>query len=101
MLLEFSIAPMDKGPSVGAYVARALDIVDKSGVDYRLNPMGTVIEGTWDEVIGVVRRCLDDLDRDCERISITMKIDHRKGRTGLLRSKVESMEQALGRKLKR
>jgi uncharacterized protein (TIGR00106 family) len=101
MLLEFSIAPMDKGPGLSAYVARALDIVDKSGVEYRLNPMGTVLEGTWDEVIGVVRRCFEELERDCERISITMKVDHRKGRTGLLRSKVESVERALGRKVKR
>ena len=31
-------------------MARSLDIIDKSGVDYRLNPMGTVLEGEWDEV---------------------------------------------------
>jgi uncharacterized protein (TIGR00106 family) len=100
MLLEFSIAPMDKGAAVGPYVARALDIVDRSGIPYRLNPMGTVLEGTWDEVMGVVRHCLEDLERDCERISITMKLDHRKGKTGALRSKVEDMERLLGRKLR-
>lgn len=99
MLLEFSIAPMDKGASVGAYVARALDIVDQSGVPYRLNPMGTVLEGTWDDVTGVVKRCLDDLNRDCERITITMKIDHRRGKTGALLDKTVSVERALGRKL--
>jgi len=100
MLLEFSIAPMDKGPSVGRYVARALDIVDRSGIPYRLNPMGTVLEGSWDEVMGVVRRCLEDLERDCDRISITMKLDHRKGKTGALRTKVEEVERLVGRKLK-
>ena len=100
MLLEFSIAPMDKGASVGAYVARALEIVDRSGIPYRLNPMGTVLEGTWEEVMGVVRHCLEDLDRDCERITVTMKLDHRKGRTGALRSKVDDMETRLGRKLR-
>jgi len=100
MLLEFSIAPMDKGSSVGRYVARALDIVDRSGIPYRLNPMGTVLEGSWDEVTGVVRRCLEDLERDCDRISITMKLDHRKGKTGALRTKVEEVERLVGRKLK-
>jgi len=99
MLLEFSIAPMDKGPSVGKYVARALDIVDRSGIPYRLNPMGTVLEGTWEEIMGVVRHCLEDLERDCERITITMKLDHRKGRTGALRTKVEQVERLVGRKL--
>ncbi|MDP3939549.1 MAG: MTH1187 family thiamine-binding protein [Deltaproteobacteria bacterium] len=100
MLLEFSISPMDKGPSVGAFVARALDIVDRSGVSYRLNPMGTVLEGSWDEVMGVVKRCLEDLERDCDRISVTMKLDHRKGKSGALSAKVEGVERALGRKLK-
>ena len=99
MLLEFSISPMDKGASVGAYVARALDIVDRSGVPYRLNPMGTVLEGSWDEVMGVVKRCLEDLERDCERISVTMKLDHRRGKSGALDAKVEGVERALGRKL--
>jgi uncharacterized protein (TIGR00106 family) len=100
MLLEFSIAPMDKGSSVGEYVARALDIVDRSGLPYRLNPMGTVIEGSWDEVTGVVKQCLEDLDRDCDRVTITMKIDHRKGKSGAILSKTEDMERRLGRKLR-
>ena len=50
VLLEFSMSPMDKGESVSKYVSRSLNIVDESGVDYRLNPMGTVLEGEWDEV---------------------------------------------------
>jgi uncharacterized protein (TIGR00106 family) len=100
MLLEFSITPLDKGPSVGAYVARALDIVDRSGIPYRLNPMGTVLEGSWDEVMGVVKRCVEELERDCERISITMRLDHRKGKTDALRSKIAHVESNLGRKLK-
>ena len=99
MLLEFSIAPMDKGPSVGAWVARALDIVDQSGIPYRLNPMGTVLEGTWEEVMGVVKHCLDDLNQDCERVSISMKLDQRKGKTGALLEKTASIERSLGRKL--
>ena len=90
---------MDKGPSVSAWVARALDIVDQSGIPYRLNPMGTVLEGTWEEVMGVVKHCLDDLNHDCERITITMKLDHRKGETGALLEKTGSVARILGRKL--
>src|SRR5205807_104981 len=57
VLLEFSMSPLGKGESVGKYVARSLEMVDKSGVDYRLNPMGTVLEGDWDDVCGVVTQC--------------------------------------------
>ena len=45
VLLEFSMTPLDKGESVSAYVARSLDIVDRSGLPYQLTPMGTIVEG--------------------------------------------------------
>ena len=57
VLLEFSMSPMDKGESVSDYVSRSLEIVSGSGVDYRLNPMGTVLEGEWEEVMSVVKKC--------------------------------------------
>lgn len=98
-LLEFSITPLGEGDSVGDAVARALEIIDRSGVAYRLNPMGTVLEGEWDEVFGVVRQCADALSENGERLTITMKVDHRPGVSGRLDSKVESVERRLGRKL--
>jgi uncharacterized protein (TIGR00106 family) len=100
VLLEFSMAPLGKGESVGKYVARSLAIVEKSGLDYRLHAMGTVIEGEWDQVFAVVRKCYEAMRRDCPRITLSVKVDYRRGRTGRLRSKVASVERALGRKLK-
>ena len=99
-LAEFSIWPMDKGESVGAYVARALDIVDRSGLPYRLGPLGTCIEGEWDEVMAVIGRCYEALAADCNRITCTVKIDYRKGHAGRLDAKVKSVEEKVGRKLK-
>lgn len=100
VLLEFSMSPLGKGESVGAYVARSLEIIDKSGVEYRLNPMGTVLEGEWDEVFGVVKKCFERMRKDCNRISCTIKVDYRKGYTGRLSGKVASVEKRLKRKLK-
>lgn len=100
VLLEFSMSPLGKGESVGKYVARSLEIVDRSGVEYRLNPMGTVLEGDWDEVFAVVRRCFTRMKRDCSRISCTIKVDYRKGHRGRLTAKVASVEKTVGRKLK-
>jgi len=100
VLLEFSMSPLDKGASVGAFVARSLDIIDQSGVDYRLNPMGTVLEGEFDEVMAVVRACYERMSEDCERISCSIKIDARKGREGRLDGKLATIENTLGRKLK-
>lgn len=101
VLLEFSIAPMGQGESVSQYVARAVEIVERSGVDYRMHAMGTVLEGEWDEVFGVVRQCFEALRKDCERISVSIKVDYRKGYTGRLESKIRSVERRLGHDVKK
>jgi uncharacterized protein (TIGR00106 family) len=99
VLLEFSMSPFDKGASVSEYVARSLDIIDKSGLPYQLTPMGTIVEGEWDEVMALVTACFNTMRKDCERISTSMKIDYRAGKSGRLKSKIQSVESKLGRKL--
>ncbi|GMU20226.1 MAG: hypothetical protein AMXMBFR13_03240 [Phycisphaerae bacterium] len=100
LLLEFSMSPLGAGESVGAYVAASLEIIDRSGIPYRLNPMGTVLEGEWDEVMAVVKQCLDKMSESCARVTCTMKMDWRRGATGRLDSKIHSIEQHLGRELR-
>jgi uncharacterized protein (TIGR00106 family) len=100
VLVEFSMSPLGKGESVSKYVSRSLDIIDKSGVPYRLNPMGTVLEGEWDEVFAVVRKCYERMKKDCNRISCSIKVDYRKGHSGRLVSKVVSVEKTLKRAIK-
>jgi uncharacterized protein (TIGR00106 family) len=94
------MSPLGKGESVSKYVSRSLDIIDKSGVPYRLNPMGTVLEGEWDEVFAVVRKCYARMKKDCNRISCSIKVDYRKGHSGRLVSKVASVEKTLKRAIK-
>ena len=101
VLLEFSMSPLGEGESVSNYVARSLQIIDESGLPYELHAMGTIIEGEVEEVLDVMRRCLDAMAADCERITCTAKLDYRKGYTGRLDSKVKSVEEKLGRPLKR
>lgn len=101
MLLEFSMYPIGKGESVSRYVARSLDIIERSGLDYRLHAMGTVLEGEWDECMAVVKACYEAMRKDCRRVECVIKIDYRKGRRGRLTGKVASVEKHLGRKLKK
>jgi uncharacterized protein (TIGR00106 family) len=101
VLLEFSMSPLEQGPSVGGYVARSLEIIDKSGLDYRLHAMGTIIEGDIDQVLAVLKKCLEAMAADCDRITCTAKLDYRKGFSGRLKTKVASVEEKLGRTLKK
>jgi uncharacterized protein (TIGR00106 family) len=100
-LAEFSVVPLGKGESVSPFVARCLKIVVESGLDYRLNPMGTVVEGDYDQVMDVVRRCHMAVMAECPRVITTVKIDDRAGVRGMMEGKIRSVEEKVGTKLKR
>jgi len=95
VIVEFSIFPMDKGESLSPYVARALNKIQESGLPYELNPMGTCVEGEWNEVMAVVDQCFQELQKDCNRINLSLKADYRKGPPGRLKGKVQSVKQKL------
>ncbi len=99
VLVEFSMAPRGRAESLGADVARVIDVIDRSGLPYQLTAMGTIIEGEWPDVMGVVTACFDALQTDCPRISVHLKADYRAGHSGRLEAKVAKVEQHLGRKL--
>ncbi len=100
VIVFVSLTPLDKGESVGRYVARAVDVIDRSGLAYQLTPMGTIIEGPdWDTVMRVVGDAFQVMAKECRRISFVIKGDYRSGRTGGLETKVNSIERHLGRPL--
>ncbi|HSB51442.1 MAG TPA: MTH1187 family thiamine-binding protein [Dissulfurispiraceae bacterium] len=101
MLAEFSIVPLGLGSSVGDKLAIALHIVDASGMPYKVNPMGTVVEGDWDEIMALVKKCRDELMKTEDRLLISIKIDDRKGRRNRIEEKVASVEKRLGRELRK
>ncbi len=100
VLVEFSVVPLDKGASVSSEVARAVKIVAESGISYRINPMGTVLEGEWDEVMDVVKRCHHAVRNNSERVITSIKIDDRRGTEQRIDRKVGAVEQRLGTKLR-
>ena len=98
-MAEFSIVPVGKGVSLSPVIARVMKIVVESGVAYKANPMGTVLEGAWDEVLSVVKECHAEVMKDAERVVTTIKIDDRAHSADRMSKKVESVELKLGRKL--
>jgi len=95
VIVEFSIFPLDKGESLSPYVARVLRTIQDSGLRYELNPMGTCVEGEWNEVMALVDRCFQELEKDCNRINLSLKADFRKGPSGRMKSKVKSVQEKL------
>lgn len=99
LIVELSVFPMDKGQSVGAHVARAVGLIRESGLPCQLTPMGTCIEGEWDEVMAVVDKCFRALAEDSDRVYLTLKADWRRGRTNGMDAKTGSVERALAERL--
>lgn len=95
MIAEVSITPIGKGESVSPWVAKAVDIIARSGLKYQLGPMGTCIEGEWSDICRVIGECLDALSKDCNRLSVSLKADYRKGKASRMNQKVESVKKRL------
>jgi len=90
------MSPIGKGESVSEYVVRSLEIIAESGLNYQLTPMGTILEGDWDDVMNVVTLCYERMNKDCNRISCRIDIDYRKERDNGLKTKIQSVEEKLG-----
>lgn len=94
VVASISIFPLGKTDHLGPYVARALNVIEQNGLDYRLGPMGTVLEGEFDQVLEVARQCMAEMEKDCDRIYMTLTVDNRKGLAGRIDGKVASVEKA-------
>ena len=103
VLLEFSMFPTSsdgrEGASVSAQVSKIIDAIDKSGVSYQLTPMGTVIEtDTMKEALAIIELAYEQLE-DCERVYSSLKFDIRKNTKNRLKTKIASVEKAIGREV--
>ena len=101
MIAIVSVFPFGKGESMGAIVAEAVDEADKSGLDYRLTAMGTIIEGEWDDVLKLIKRMRDRVAKRSPRVYLTIAIDDRKDKRRRLESKLKSVENALSKSLRK
>ncbi|MDO5726484.1 MAG: thiamine-binding protein [Bowdeniella nasicola] len=99
MLVAFSVAPaaaIDESGSVATAVAAAIKVVRASGLPHRTDAMFTTIEGSWDEVMEVVKAATEAVAAHSPRVSLVLKADYRPGFSGELTAKLDRLDQALG-----
>ena len=101
MLLELSVIPLGRGRSISADLADLARIIDASGLDYRLTAAGTILEGTWEQVVEVARKCHGEMRKKTDRVVTLMKVDDYEQRSGRLTAAVASIEQKVGKPLKK
>jgi uncharacterized protein (TIGR00106 family) len=97
VIMQFAMFPTDKGISVGNEVSRIIEMIRNSGVTYKLGSMSTTIEtNTFDEALEILRKSYQILENASERIYSTVSFDVRKGETGRIDKKVQSIESKIG-----
>lgn len=99
VIVEVSFVPLGTGVSLSAYVAQALRLIKESGLNHELHSMGTNVEGDWEEVMGLLRRCMDRMfEMGAPRLSTSIKVSERRDKEYAMEAKVASVRRLLGEK---
>jgi uncharacterized protein (TIGR00106 family) len=101
MLVELSITPLGRGTHLSKDLADILKIIDESDIRYSLTPFGTCLEGEWNQIMAVAKRCHDQARSVSKHVLTTIRIEDEDGVNDKLIANVASVERAAGRKLQR
>ena len=99
MLIFFSISPLGADESVSKPVSEAIDLITKSGLDYQVTAMGTIIEGPPDQIFDLLKACHAQMKKSFNRVTSKILIDDRGTEGGHIKSKIARLEEHLGHKL--
>jgi uncharacterized protein (TIGR00106 family) len=94
VVAEISVVPLGTGkPGVSEYVAACCDLLENiKGVSYQLTPMGTILEGSFDQVLEAVRKVHEvPFTLGALRVITTLKIDERRDKELTMSGKLESV----------
>ena len=91
MIAEFSIVPLTGEESLSKYVAIVLKEVKKSGLQYQLTPMGTIVEGDVNSVFDLIKKCHIIMKQHSNRVLTRISIDDRGDDLNRMDKKVKSV----------
>lgn len=101
MVLELTIIPLAQGRSMSGDIADLVKIIEASGLDYRMTAFGTLMEGTWDQLVDVAKRCHFETRAKSARVLTMMRLDDYGERRGEIQGAVSRVEEKLGRPVKK
>ncbi len=96
VMVDLCVVPIGVGVSVSKYVAACERVIAEAGLKSHLHANGTDIEGEWDEVFAVVKRCHEVVhDMGAPRIVASMRINTRVDKEQSMEDKISSVEDQL------
>ncbi len=100
MIASFSMVPVGKGEDMKDEVARVLELVDSSGLNYRAGAMQTTVEGKADDVMALITKCHRLMKSMAPRVITSIIIDDGPKAEGEIERNIQDVEKILGKKLK-
>ena len=96
VIIDLCVVPLGVGLSVSKYVAACHKIISDAGLKSELHAYGTNIEGEWDAVFDVVKKCHEKIHAmGAPRITTTIKAGTRTDRDQTMADKVSSVKEKL------
>ena len=96
MIVEISFVPIGVGTSLSRYIAVVIKNIEKSGLKYQLTPMGTIVEGEWNEISKLIDYSHNLIfEMGIERIITNIKIDYRLDKKYSMQDKVDSVKKKM------
>jgi uncharacterized protein (TIGR00106 family) len=92
MLAEFTINPMQT-EHMSKDLAKVVETLDATGLNYRVGPMGTCIEGPLHQVLLAIQHCHQAVASHHNRVITTITIDDRKEHPHHLEDMVAAVER--------
>lgn len=100
MLMELTIIPLGGKRSISADISQLVGFIGESGLPYQVTAFGTLVEGSWDQLMEIAKKCHTAIRKKADRVLILIRLDDYAGRTDLLVTAVAHVEQKLGRSVK-
>jgi uncharacterized protein (TIGR00106 family) len=97
MLADLTIIPVSGDTHTSGVLADVLKAIEASGLDYKLTPSTTCIEGTWDELTAIAKECHQIARRTSSHVVTMLRIEDDESSDQKIRMNVESVEQQAGR----
>ncbi len=97
LIADIAIIPLGVGLSLSPYVAACERVFTEAGLEPRLHPNGTNVEGDWDTVLAALKRCHEVLhEMGAQRVSSNVRLGTRTDRPQTMDDKLAAVRSKLG-----
>ncbi len=94
VIAELTIVPLGTGStSLSRWVRIAEQVIEESGLEHTLTPMGTCVQGDMDAIFATVHKAHDALvAAGATRISTHIKLDDRPDKDRVMQDKIDAVQ---------